>query len=58
MTIAGAYTRGWKGIPQLTFGEKASVTRPEIEFPDAETLNKGLRCTIEDIERKAVPLTP
>ena len=52
VTIAGAYTRGWKGIPQLTFGEKASVTRPEIEFPDAETLNKGLRCTIEDIERK------
>ncbi len=52
VTIVGAYTRGWKGIPQLTFGEKASVTRPEIDFPDKDALDKGTRCTIEDIERK------
>ena len=35
----------------MTFGEKASVTRPEIDFPDRNTLDKGTKCTIEDIER-------
>jgi len=51
VTIANAYVKGWKGIPRLSFGEKANVSRPSIKFPSVEELSKEVRRTIEDIER-------
>jgi replication factor A1 len=51
VTISNGYVKGWKGIPRLSFGEKAEVTRPKIDFPSAEELSKEAVRTIEDIER-------
>jgi replication factor A1 len=51
ITVSNAYVKGWKGIPRLSFGEKADVARPKVKFPTAEELSKEVRRSIEDIER-------
>lgn len=51
VTISNGYVKGWKGIPRLSFGERAEVARPKIDFPSAEQLSGEVVRTIEDIER-------
>ena len=45
VTISGGYVKSWKGIPQLTFDEKATVTKL-----DSTTISK------KDIQPKKLPL--
>jgi len=49
--VSNAYVKGWRGIPRLTFGERASVERPDAPFPSTEELSGTFRRTIEDLER-------
>lgn len=51
VTISNAYVKGWRGIPRLTFGERANVDRPKIKFPSESELDVATRRTIEEIER-------
>ncbi|MBM4237798.1 MAG: DNA-binding protein [Euryarchaeota archaeon] len=51
ITIRGAYVRGWRGIPQLNFGERAQVTRSQVKFPSAADLSKPTARSIGDLER-------
>ncbi len=49
--ISNAYVKGWKGIPRLTFGERAQVTRSAAPFPASAELDKPLVRQIEAIEK-------
>ncbi len=51
ITIRGAYVRGWRGIPQLNFGERAQVIRPQVKFPGAAELSRPTARSIGDLER-------
>jgi replication factor A1 len=51
ITVSNAYVKGWRGIPRLTFGERAQVERPKGAFPAASELSQASRRTIEEIER-------
>lgn len=51
ITISNAYVKGWKGIPRLSFGEKAQVIRVKTKFPSAEELSQAVRRSIEELER-------
>jgi len=51
VTITNAYVKGWKGIPRLSFGEKAQVTRPKIKFPGEQELSQASKKTIAEMER-------
>jgi len=33
ITVSNAYVKGWKGIPRLSFGERAEVSAPTRRFP-------------------------
>lgn len=48
--IKNAYTTSWRGIPQLNFGERASVEKLEIDFPSEEELSVPLEKEIEELE--------
>jgi replication factor A1 len=51
ITVSNGYVKGWKGIPRISFGEKADIARPNGEFPSAEELSKEVRRSIESIEQ-------
>lgn len=51
VTISNAYVKGWRGIPRLTFGERANVERPKIALPSSSELSRAVKRSIEDIER-------
>lgn len=47
--IEGGYVRMWRGIPQLSFDERAEVTISDEELPSVEDLAKSSRIWIEDL---------
>lgn len=51
ITIKGAYVKGWRGIPQINFGQRADVTEYKGSFPAADVLAKPAKRTIEDLEK-------
>ena len=51
ITISNGYVKGWKGIPRVSFGERAEITKLDIEFPSADELSGEVLRTIEEIER-------
>ncbi|NLT38688.1 MAG: hypothetical protein GXX95_11130 [Methanomassiliicoccus sp.] len=51
VTITNAYVKGWKGIPRLSFGEKAQVSRPKVKFPSQQELSQASKKTIAELER-------
>lgn len=51
VTITNAYVKGWKGIPRLSFGEKAQVSRPNVKFPNQQELSQASKKTIAELER-------
>lgn len=48
--VKNAYTTSWRGIPQLNFGERASVDKLEIDFPSEEELSAPSEKEIEELE--------
>lgn len=51
VTIGNAYVKGWKGIPRLSFGDKAQVSRPKVKFPSEQELSQAPKKTIAEMER-------
>ena len=51
LTMSNAYVKGWKGIPRLSFGEKAQVSRPKLKFLTYEELSQASKKSIEELER-------
>jgi replication factor A1 len=49
--IENAYTRSWRGIPQLNFGERARVERVEEEMPSEFELSSPSSRGIIELER-------
>jgi len=51
--IEGAYVKAWRGIPQLSFDDRATVTRlPGDAAPAAETLGGSPRMWVEDLAER------
>jgi len=48
--IENAYVKSWRGVPQLTFGERATVSKQKGKFPSAKELSKASRRLIQEIE--------
>src|SRR5437667_145317 len=50
LRIEGAYVKSWRGIPQISFDERATITRlkPDL-LPSSERLNVSPRMWIEDL---------
>lgn len=51
ITVTNAYVKGWKGIPRLSFGERAQVTRPKVNLPTVDELSRAVRKGIDELER-------
>ncbi|MCQ5375776.1 MAG: hypothetical protein NO474_04175 [Methanomassiliicoccales archaeon] len=51
ITVKGAYVRGWRGIPQLNFGERAEVSKFSGTFPSLIDLSQSVLRTIVDLEK-------
>jgi replication factor A1 len=49
--IENAYTRSWRGIPQLNFGERAKVQRVEENLPSEFELSSPFARSVVDMER-------
>ena len=48
--IEGAYVKAWRGIPQLSFDDRATVTRLQPDaLPPAEKVSESPRMWIEDL---------
>src|SRR2546427_1047713 len=68
LRIEGAYVKSWRGIPQISFDERATITRPKSDLlPPANLLNASPRMWIEDlaergggadVARRGVPSDP
>jgi len=53
LRIEGAYVKSWRGIPQVSFDERGSVTRlPADSLPTAETLGESPRMWVEDLAER------
>ncbi len=51
--IEGAYVKSWRGIPQVSFDERATVTRlPPDGLPSAAALGESPRMWIEDLAER------
>ncbi|OGS48043.1 MAG: hypothetical protein A3K68_05095 [Euryarchaeota archaeon RBG_16_68_13] len=51
--IEGAYVKAWRGIPQLSFDERASVTRlPPETLPPADQVAQSPRMWVEDLAER------
>jgi replication factor A1 len=53
LRIEGAYVKSWRGIPQISFDERATITRlkPDL-LPPSERLNVSPRMWIEDLAER------
>lgn len=51
VSVSNAYVKGWKGIPRLSFGEKAQVSHPKLKFLTYEELSQASKKSIEELER-------
>ncbi len=51
--IEGGYVKSWRGIPQVSFDDRATVTKlkPDI-LPPAETLGESPRMWVEDLAER------
>lgn len=49
--IAGAYTRSWRGIPQLNFDERSQVTKSTENLPEADEFDAAAARTIADLHK-------
>src|SRR5439155_1729905 len=51
--VEGAYVKTWRGIPQVSFDERATITRlkPDL-LPPSERLNVSPRMWIEDLAER------
>jgi replication factor A1 len=47
--ISGGYIKEWRGIPQLTFDERAEVEKLQIDFPSAEDISQRTTASIEEL---------
>ena len=53
LRIEGAYVKSWRGIPQISFDDRATVTRlPPTALPSAEKLGESPRMWIEDLAER------
>ncbi|HYY47348.1 MAG TPA: hypothetical protein VFA17_01530 [Thermoplasmata archaeon] len=53
LRIEGAYVKSWRGIPQISFDERATITRLKGDLlPSAERLNVSPRVWIEDLAER------
>ena len=53
LRIEGAYVKSWRGIPQISFDERATITRLKADLlPPAERLNVSPRMWIEDLAER------
>ena len=56
VTIGGGYVRGWRGIPQLNFDERASVTKAAegapSNLPSVSELGAPQRLTVAQVEER------
>ncbi|MGQ0797241.1 MAG: hypothetical protein ACT4OI_05170 [Methanobacteriota archaeon] len=51
--IEGAYVKAWRGIPQVSFDERATVTRlPSEALPPGSKLGESPRMWIEDLAER------
>ncbi len=50
--VDGAYTRSWKGVPQLNIDERMSLEKTDEEFPSFEELDEAIPMKIEGIDGK------
>lgn len=50
VTVKFAYVRGWRGIPQLNFGERAQVLHPDVKFPSGQELSKPRQRTLRELQ--------
>src|SRR5205807_6214528 len=53
LRIEGAYVKSWRGIPQISFDERATITRlkPDL-LPPSERLNVSPRMWIKDLAER------
>src|SRR2546428_653414 len=68
LRIEGAYVKAWRGIPQISFDERATITRLKSDLlPPANVLNASPRMWIEGLAergggaggtRRRVPIRP
>jgi replication factor A1 len=53
LRIEGAYVKSWRGIPQISFDERATITRLKADLlPSAERLDVSPRMWIEDLAER------
>jgi replication factor A1 len=53
LRIEGAYVKSWRGIPQISFDERAAITRLKADLlPPFEQLNVSPRMWIEDLAER------
>src|SRR5205823_4517390 len=53
LRIEGAYVKSWRGIPQISFDERATITRLKSDLlPSAERLDVSPRMWIEDLAER------
>ena len=53
LRIEGAYVKAWRGIPQLSFDERATVTRlQDQDVPPAAKVGESPRMWIEDLAER------
>jgi replication factor A1 len=48
--IAGAYTKSWRGIPQLNFDERSQVSKSDAKLPAMGDFKSSAARTISDVE--------
>jgi len=53
LRVEGAYVKSWRGIPQISFDERATITRLKADLlPPFEQLNVSPRMWIEDLAER------
>jgi len=53
LRIEGAYVKAWRGIPQISFDERATITRLQADvLPPADRLAASPRMWIEDLAER------
>jgi replication factor A1 len=53
LRIEGGYVKSWRGIPQLSFDERSTVTKLATEaLPSADALGSSARVWIEDLAER------
>jgi len=49
--ISGAYTKAWRGIPQLNFDERSQVAKSDAELPGLKDFKAAAVRTVIDVEK-------